>query len=115
MIFLLDRNSYSASELSPLFAKRILGENVKIIGENSAGCIQFGDVLPYQLPNSRIAISLSSAKNTLLNYFENWHGEQYGIYPDYWALGCDLNETIFLETNDSEMKEKLKNIEFRLL
>lgn len=34
---------------------------------------------------------------------------------DYWALGCDLNETIFLETNDSEMKEKLKNIEFRLL
>ncbi len=115
VIFLLDRNSYSASELSPLFAKRILGENVKIIGENSAGCIQFGDVLPYQLPNSRIAISLSSAKNTLLNYFENWHGEQYGIYPDYWALGCDLNETIFLETNDSEMKEKLKNIEFRLL
>lgn len=109
------RNSYSASELSPLFAKRILGENVKIIGENSAGCIQFGDVLPYQLPNSRIAISLSSAKNTLLTHFENWHGEQYGIYPDYWSLGCDLNETIFLETNDSEMKEKLKNIEFRLL
>lgn len=115
VIFLLDRNSYSASELSPLFAKRILGENAKIIGENSAGCIQFGDVLPYQLPNSRIAISLSSAKNTLLNHFENWHGEQYGIYPDYWSLGCDLNESIFLETNDSEMKEKLKNIEFRLL
>ncbi len=115
VIFLIDRNSYSASEISPLFAKRILGENVKIIGENSAGCIQFGDVLPYQLPNSGIAISLSCKRNAFLNHFENWHGEQYGVFPDYWSLGCDLNETIFLETNDSEMKSKLKNIEFRLL
>lgn len=115
VIFLMDRNSYSASELSPLAAKRILGNKVKIIGENSAGCIQYGSIYTYLLPNSGISISLGNKKNTLLNHFENWHGEQYGIFPDYWSLGCDLNETIFLETNDSEMKEKLKNIEFRLL
>lgn len=115
VIFLMDRNSYSASELSPLAAKRILGNKVKIIGENSAGCIQYGSIYTYLFPNSGISISLGNKKNTLLNHFENWHGEQYGIFPDLWSLGRDLNKTIFLETNYSEMKEKLKNIEFRLL
>lgn len=37
------------------------------------------------------------------------------FFPDYWVTGSDLNEAIYLITNDYKMKEKLKNIEFRLL
>ena len=49
-----------------------------------------------------------------INIFGESHGEGVGIYPDYWSTGEDLNETIFLVTQDEEMKQKLKGIEFSL-
>lgn len=116
IIFLIDRNSASASENLVFLAKKILGnEKVFVVGENSAGCFTYYDVLCYLLPNSRLSVQLGSKKETVLETFSQWHGEGRGIYPDYWAAGSDLNETIYLITGDDEMKEKLKDIEYRLM
>lgn len=114
-IILTDRNSASASEEFVYKMKKVFGnEKVKAIGENTAGCYEYWDVLNYLLPNSKLSVQLGSRRDKAMQTLQQWHGEGYGIYPDYWAIGSDLNETIFLVTSDEEMKEKLKNIEFRL-
>ena len=90
-------------------------EKVIVIGENSLGCFEYVSVFSYLLPNSRLSINLSSRRNSMLNLFSQWHGDCYGIYPDYWSIGNDLNETIFLVTKDNEMKLKLSDIANRLM
>ena len=60
-------------------------------------------------------IYTSFRKNETIRNHEDWHGEGRGLYPDYWCIGSDINETIFMITDDNEMKEKLKDIEFKLL
>lgn len=116
LIFITDRNTASASENLIYLAKVTLGnEKVIVIGENSLGCFEYVSVFSYLLPNSRLSINLSSRRNSMLNLFSQWHGDCYGIYPDYWSIGNDLNETIFLVTKDNEMKLKLSNIANRLM
>lgn len=116
VIFLIDRNSMSASENTIFIAKKILGsEKVIVVGEKSAGCAEYWDIKNYLLPNSKIAISLGSMNNFHFKDFLQWHGEGVGIYPDYWSIGEDLNETIFFITKDEEMKKKLIDIENRLM
>ena len=116
IIFLIDRNTLSASETMVLMAKKIIDPNkVIIIGENSGGCAKYWDTMDYYLPNSGISLTLCSSKNDYLENNPCWYGEGVGIYPDYWATGQDLNETIFLVTHDEEMKQKLKGISSRLM
>lgn len=116
LIFITDRNTASASENLIYLAKVTLGnEKVIVIGENSLGCFEYVTVFSYLLPNSRLSINLSSRRNSMLNLFPQWHGDCYGIYPDYWSIGNDLNETIFLVTKDNEMKLKLSDIANRLM
>ena len=106
----------SASENTIFIAKKILGsEKVIVIGEKSAGCSEYWDIKNYLLPNSKIGISLGSMNNFHFKDFSQWHGECIGIYPDYWSVGKDLNETIFFVTKDEEMKKKLFDIEKRLM
>ena len=116
IIFIIDRNSMSASENTVFMAKKMLGEDkVKIIGEKSAGCAEYWDIMNYLLPNSKMSVLLGSRRNEYLQDFSQWHGDCYGIYPDYWSIGNDLNETIFLVTKDNEMKLKLSDIANRLM
>lgn len=114
-IFLTDRNSVSAAEIFVLIAKEIFGnEQVFVLGENTYGMAAYWNVITIELPNSRIGVHTAFTKNLAFEKYPEWHGEGSGIYPDYWSTGSDLNETIFLVTGDEEMKDKLKNIEFRL-
>ncbi len=116
LVFLIDRNTLSASETMVLIAKKIIGpDKVIVIGENSGGCAKYWDVMDYYLPNTGISISLCSSKNDYLENNPCWYGEGAGIFPDYWSTGQDLNETIFLVTQDEEMKQKLKGISSRLM
>lgn len=62
-----------------------------------------------------MSVLLGSRRNEYLQDFSQWHGDCYGIYPDYWSIGNDLNETIFLVTKDNEMKLKLSDIANRLM
>ena len=108
IIILVDRHSASASEEAVFLAKKTAGkDNVFVVGENSAGCLEYVNVINYALPNSGIYVNLGSKKITSLNEELGWHGEGSGIYPDFWSLGKDLNDMIFMITHDEELKEKL--------
>lgn len=116
LLIIVDRNTMSAGELVIPLAKKILGnEQVITIGENTYGAASYWKVITLELPNSKIGINTTFSSNKMIADYLDWHGEGYGFFPDYWATGSDLNEAIYLITNDDEMKEKLKNIEFRLL
>lgn len=115
LVFLCDRNSISAAEFFILLAKYIFGqENVVVIGENSFGSLRVGEIYNYLLPESKIFLQLGAEKLDFIYDFQEWHGDGNGIFPDYWSKGEDLNETIFLVTQDEEMKAKLHGIESRL-
>ena len=115
LIIIVDKQSASVSESLIFKAKKVLGSNrVIVIGENTAGCHTYMDVCKYILPNSKISLKLGAQKDLLPSLSSNWHGEGIGFYPDYWSTSQDLNETIFLVTQDEEMKQKLKGIETRL-
>lgn len=115
LVFLTDRNSVSAAEFFVFMAKEIFGnEQVFVLGENTWGMAEYGNVRTLELPNSRIGVHTAFIKNLAFEKYSEWHGEGSGIYPDCWSTGSDLNETIFLVTGDEEMKDKLKDIEFRL-
>lgn len=111
IIFLIDRNTMSACERMICLSKKLLNKDkVFVIGENSGGCAVYTDVLNYLLPGSGISIRLGANYNSFYDDFAQWHGEGIGIFPDYWSTGEDLNETIFLATNDEALKEKLSKI-----
>ena len=108
IVILIDRNTMSASEEAVFLAKKAVGaDKVFVVGENSGGCFEYVDILDYALPNSGIYLHLADKKITSLSENPQWHGEGFGIYPDYWAIGTDLNDTIFMITQDEELKEKL--------
>lgn len=108
IVILIDRNTMSASEEAVFLAKKAVGEDkVFVVGENSGGCFEYVDILDYALPNSGIYLHLADKKITSLSENPQWHGESFGIYPDFWSLGKDLNDTIFMITHDEELKEKL--------
>ena len=116
IIILTDRNSCSAGEIAIPLAKDIFGDkNILSIGENTFGAIASWNTMAICLPNSKIGINTAFAKNLMLDKYKNWYGEGLGIFPDYWSTGEDLNETIFLVTEDDAMKEKLSKIGERLL
>lgn len=115
IIILIDRNSLSASENTVVLAKKLFGDNAVIIGEKTGGCCEYLDNIDYMLSNSKVCVHFGSKKNEGMKYCDSWHGEGFGIYPDYWSIGEDLNDTIFLVTDDSEMKEKLAEIDSRLM
>ncbi|MCK9170814.1 MAG: S41 family peptidase [Treponema sp.] len=113
IILLTDRNTASAAEQTVALAQTLFGptKQVFVIGENTRGCITFGDVHFAVLPDSGICINLASAKENNIEDYPSWHGEGSGFYPDYWTNGEDLNDTIFMVTKDREMKKKLDGID----
>jgi len=108
LIILSGKNSCSASEDTICMAKDIFSKTNQFyqIGENSAGCYEFGNVWCYQLINSGIALHLSEFKNT----FTEKCPEGWGVAPDYWATNDDLVKAIVNVTGDQELSEKLKDI-----
>jgi hypothetical protein len=113
IILLTDRNTASAAEQTIALAQALFGptKQVLIIGENTRGCLTFGNVHFAVLPDSGICINPASSKENDIEDFPSWHGEGSGFYPDCWSAGQDLNDTIFMVTKDKEMKEKLTGID----
>lgn len=107
LIFLIDRNTISAPELFIIYAKRIWGnENVIVIGENSYGSLEYGEIYEYLLPNSYIFLQLGSEQEDFLKDFSIWRGDGLGIFPDCWTTIEDINKSIYFYTNDEDLKLK---------
>lgn len=110
IIFITDKNVSSAAEWAILQFKEAFGEQVFVVGANTAGCLETANIFPVFLPNSGIRVQFGNMKYIEIRDFcPEWRGETFGIFPDYWSVSKDLNETIYKITGDKKMKKKLKN------
>lgn len=98
---------FSSSELVIAYAKELFGKSNQIIlvGENTCGCFNYGNIFHYQLRNSGISLSLAQFKMENSPIVEGT-----GYFPDYWATNEDILESFVNITGDEELFEKLKNI-----
>lgn len=101
----------SAPEKFILVLKKVFGQNVIIIGQNSLGALEFTDTYDYLLPNSKIELRLSAVdyRNTLLlNTEKCWHGDTFGIFPDYWCIPQDIVTTLSYLTGNKNLEKYIK-------
>ena len=111
LILLTDKNVASSGEDFVLYSDLVFENKVIQIGQNTSGCLFYGNICDYYLPNSGIKCRLSlsdfsfSAKAN-----KRFHGEGNGLYPDYWSTNEDLNDSILFVTQDQQMYEVLKDV-----
>ena len=113
IILLTDKNVASAGEDFVLLADIIFGETTEVIqiGQNTSGCLLYGNICDFYLPNSGIKCRLNLTDfSSLAKQSKRFHGEGVGLYPDYWSTNEDLNDSIFLVTKDQQMYELLKDV-----
>ncbi len=99
LFIITDRNSFSASEDIITFSKLLFKNqaNVYVLGENTAGCIEYGGVLSYKLTSSNITVNLSqSAFYPFEEKVSSWKGEGNGHFPDAWCTPEDIRKTLEL-------------------
>jgi len=102
IILLTDWGTASAAEDLIAILKMQFKDKVLIVGQNTLGCLDYGNVHDYLLRNSRLKVSLCQTDNTnilMLNSETGWHGDGLGFYPDYWYRldeDLDINELIEL-------------------
>ena len=107
LIILIDKGTASSSELIISYAKELFRKSNQLIllGENSLGCFNYGNIFHYQLLNSGISISLAQFKMGNPPVIEG-----IGYFPDYWATDEDIIPAIVNITEDKELFETLKGI-----
>ena len=107
---LVNKNTASSGESSIQFCKQLFSKTnqVKLVGENSAGCVTYGNVLSYRLPNSGLLINMSSSKYEYFIDGKKTDIEGEGFFPDYWSTDEDVNQTLINLTGDRE----LENLDF---
>ena len=91
-------SSYSASS-AEYFANyaKCMYDNTVIIGDNTAGCADFGTSITCTLTDSKVSILLCATDGRNTTCFannESWKGDCYGIFPDYWAVGDNVQKTL---------------------
>lgn len=82
VVVVMNSRTVSAAESVIPMARSV--PNVVLVGENTAGCNRFGNIIVYCLPNSKIKFQLASSVS-LLPGFE----EGVGFMPDYWIDSAD--------------------------
>lgn len=108
IIVITDNYTASVAEKLIGYLYMLNKNNITIIGENTSGSYTYGGNIKYELPNSKIKITLSSQsyKNTEIpRFIESWHGENYGFYPDYWFVNNNLKEILYYLTSDNVLME----------
>lgn len=114
-------NSYtgSAAELGTAMAFLLQdqGVNVKIVGENSWGGVEYVGVWGMQLPNSGIWLNLPSTVGLapVFDSIPEFKGEGYGFYPDYWATNDTILQVLINLTGDKELETVLKGLDKGML
>lgn len=111
LIILTDVLSASASEYFISTAQLIDEDNVILVGENTYGCISYGGVFPYYLPESGICINLSNtdfSETARFSKNKKWSGETYGFMPDYWATQDKISETLELLTGSKVLADLIR-------
>lgn len=100
----------SAAEEFSITLKKIFGENVIIVGQNSNGSLDFTDVYSYVLPASKIQLRLCAVDYRGSNLLEEdcWHGDTMGIFPDYWCKPQDIVTLLSKLMRNEKLKKFIK-------
>lgn len=118
IIVLMDNYTGSRSEETIGILYMINMDNVILIGENSSGSLTYGGSLIYELPNSKVRITLCSTSNkktAIIQFADHWHGDNQGFYPDYWTNEKNLLKTLQFITGDKDFSKILKEFDKNLL
>lgn len=78
LVVLADRNTASSAEIMLKCIKDNIPQSI-IIGENTSGTLNTGDIRYYYLPNSLIFLNIPTA------IFAGIFEEGTGFYPDFWS------------------------------
>lgn len=114
IFILIDKSSSSASEFTVALSYISNLDNVTLVGMNSSGCIDFGDVYAYELPNSRVKMSLAASdkrRSPIFALNPHWKGDTKGFYPDYWVSNQEILNSLVNLTRDKELNKALKGLE----
>jgi hypothetical protein len=79
-------NDRVASSGEGLIMRASQAENVVLVGENSMGCLTFGNAGAYQLPHSRLMVHLPINFGL---YLDMEFREEKGLAPDLWVPAAD--------------------------
>ena len=94
LVVLTDRNVASSAEIMLKCIKDNIPQSI-IIGENTSGTLNTGDIRYYYLPNSLIFLNIPTA------IFAGIFEEGTGFYPDYWSKDDAMKSAIdFQRKND---------------
>ena len=108
IIVITDNYTASVAEKFIGYLYMLNKNNITIIGENTSGSYTYGGNIKYELPNSKIKITLSSQsyKNTEIpRFIESWHGENYGFFFFFLFVNNNLNEILYYLTSDNVLME----------
>ena len=110
LVILIDYYTASNAEHCIGYLYMMNKNNIILVGQNSSGTLISGNPIQYELPNSKLIVSFASTsyKNTvLLQCIEQWKGETYGFYPDYWCTETNVSETVGFITHDKKLIEQI--------
>ncbi|MCQ2592947.1 MAG: S41 family peptidase [Treponema sp.] len=114
LIILMNNKTASSAENGIEYAFLADKDLVVLIGENTAGCVDFGETYQYELPDSKIKVTMGTVdyrKQPGLAFNSKWHGDARGFFPDYWCDGPTLLSTLVGVTEDGDLREALQGIE----
>lgn len=105
IIFLANKKTASAAESLVLQSEVLFPGNIKIIGENTMGCLTYVDVYQLIMPNSSFVMSIAfKSIEESLKQFDCWKGECAGIRPDIVCSGEDIPLNLMRITKDRNLK-----------
>lgn len=94
LVVLIDRNTASSAEIMLKCIKDNIPQSI-IIGENTSGTLNTGDIRYYYLPNSLIFLNIPTA------IFAGIFEEGTGFYPDFWSKDDAMKSAMdYLSQND---------------
>lgn len=106
IIFLMGKHTVSSAEDSLFLTKKVFEEDCILVGENSGGYLNFGNMFTYVLPNSKLGLYAGMTK---FIYDLDKVEDGTGFMPDVWSSNCDMANTIDVVTSDKEMVSFFNN------
>lgn len=82
-----NRVTASAAESLTAYLMYFFNDSVMLIGNNSIGAMDFGNILSYNLRDSKIVLHFTAddmRPSIFLNTNQKWHNDTNGFYPDFW-------------------------------
>lgn len=107
IIFLTNNKTASAAESIILQSKVLFPGKVKVLGQNTSGCLTYIDVFQFSMPNNSFAVSMAfKSTEDSLKEFDGWKGEGVGIEPDVICSDEEMLQNLIKITRDKALRLK---------